>query len=266
MRIAVCVKQVPDSGAVSLDPETHTLVRASVGVILNPLDEFPLEIALKLKESAGAEVVAISMGPPRAEETLARAIAMGADSGILLTDAKFAGGDTWATSIVLAAAIRKFGPFDLALFGKQAIDGDTAQVGPETATHLGWAQAAGVSGVKMPESPKPNSIQATRLFEDSTDEVEIPLPCALMVLKEAAEPRFGTLEGRLRHFEKGVVKCNAADLGLKPEDIGLKGSPTRVVKTAIPSVARKRRKLQGSTEAQAAELAGILKERLAKAE
>lgn len=263
MRIAVCVKQVPDSGTVSLDPETHTLVRASVGVMLNPLDEFPLEIALKLKDAVGAKVTVFTMGPPRAEETLARAIAMGADEGVLLTDAKFAGGDTWATSIVLAEAIRKHGPFDLALFGKQAIDGDTAQVGPEAAAHLGWPQAAGVSAVAAPDSPNPSSLRVTRLFEDGSDEVELPLPAVMMVLKEAAEPRFGTLDGRLDYFRRGVTKSNSGVLGLKPDGIGLKGSPTRVVKTAIPSVSRKLKRLQGTPVSQAAELASLLKERVA---
>lgn len=262
MRIAVCVKQVPDSGTVSLDPETHTLVRASVGVALNPLDEFPLEIAMRLKDATGAEVVAFTMGPPRAEETLARAIAMGADKAVLLSDAKFAGGDTWATSLTLAAAIRKYGPFDIVLFGKQAIDGDTAQVGPETATHLGWAQAACVCEVATPRSKEPEALRVKRLFESFIDESEIQLPCVLSVIKEAGEPRFGSLEGRLRYFQGGVEKCNAADLGLKPESIGLKGSPTRVVKTSVPSSARKLRHLEGSTESKAVELAGILRAKL----
>jgi electron transfer flavoprotein beta subunit len=262
MRIAVCVKQVPDSGTVSLDPETHTLVRASVGVALNPLDEFPLEIALRLKDATGAELVAFTMGPPRAEEVLARTVAMGADKGILLSDPKFAGGDTWATSLTLAEALKRHGPFDIALFGKQAIDGDTAQVGPETATHLGWAQAACVSDVAMPEGGKPKSLRVKRLFEDFSDEVEIALPCVLTVLKEAAEPRFGTLEGRLNYFKTGVEKKGAADLDVKPEKLGLKGSPTRVVKTSIPSSTRDLRKLEGTIEHQVTELADILKEKL----
>ncbi len=258
MRIAVCIKQVPDSGTVSLDPETHTLVRASVGVALNPLDEFPLEIALKVKDATGAELVAFTMGPPRAEEVLARAMAMGADKAVLLSDVKFAGGDTWATSIALAEALKKYGPFDLALFGKQAIDGDTAQVGPETATHLGWAQAACVCDVAMPKTKNPKSIKVKRLFEDFTDEAEIALPCALTVLKEAAEPRFGTLEGRLKYYKDGALKCTAAELGTAPERLGLKGSPTRVVKTSVPNSARQLKRLEGTLERQCSQLASAL--------
>ena len=229
---------------------------------LNPLDEFPLEIALKLKDATGAEVVAFTMGPPRAEEVLARAMAMGADKAMLLSDVKFAGGDTWATSITLAEALKKFGPFDLALFGKQAIDGDTAQVGPETATHLGWAQAVCVSDVEIPKQANPKTLKVKRLFEDFSDEMEITLPCALTVLKEAAEPRFGTLEGRINYFSKGVEKCSALDLGVASERLGLKGSPTRVVKTTVPRSSRNLKRLEGGIESKCAELALILKEKL----
>lgn len=262
MRIAVCVKQVPDSGTVSLDPETHTLVRASVGVSLNPLDEFPLEIALRLKDATGAELVVFTMGPPRAEEVLARAMAMGADKAVLLSDVKFAGGDTWATSTALAEALKKFGPFDVALFGKQAIDGDTAQVGPETAAHLGWPQAACVCDVAMPKTATPKALRVKRLFEDFIDESDIPLPCALTVLKEAAEPRFGTLEGRLNYFKSGVTKCTSTDLGAAPERLGLKGSPTRVVKTTVPNSSRQLKVLDGTLEHKCSELAKTLREKI----
>lgn len=259
MKIAVCIKQVPDSGAVSLDPVTHTLVRASVGVMINPLDEFPLETAVKLKEKCGGTVTAITMGPPRAEEVLARAIAAGADDGILLSDAKFAGGDTWATSLVLAKALEKTGPYDLIFFGKQAIDGDTAQVGPETAAHLGLPQASSVNNVFMPESSTVSSLKVSRLFEEGSDVVEIPLPAVLMVLKEAAEPRFGTMEGRLDYYRKGVRKMNFADLEMPDGSSGLKGSPTRVAKTTIPKSSRQQRRLSGSPSEMAAELASIIR-------
>ncbi|OGV52377.1 MAG: hypothetical protein A2X49_02455 [Lentisphaerae bacterium GWF2_52_8] len=258
MRIAVCLKQVPDSGTVTLDPETHTLVRGSVGVIINPLDEFPLEIAIRLKEASKGQLTAITMGPPRAEEVLARAIAMGADDGILLSDAKFAGGDTWATSLVLASAIKKFGPFDLVLCGKQAIDGDTAQVGPEIAAHLDWPQATGVCCVEMPAGNGEKKLRMTRLFEEGTDEISLPLPAVIMALKEAAEPRFGTLDGRIEYYKKGVRKVPSSELGIPLDQIGLKGSPTRVVKTAVPTVNRKRQKLSGSPGEQAQQLADIL--------
>ncbi len=262
MKIAVCIKQVPDCGSVSLDPETHTLVRASAGAVINPLDEFPLETALRIKEKNNADVVAITMGPPRAEEVLARAMAMGADKGILLSDRRFAGGDTWATSLVLAAAIETCGPFDLILCGKQAIDGDTAQVGPETAAHLNWPQAANVCNIEMPSEENPSSLTLTRLFEHGTDKLSIPLPAVIMPIKEACEPRFGTLEGRLDYYKKGVTKLNADNLGIPEGASGLKGSPTRVVKTTTPEMNRKRVRLTGTPEEQAHKLAEILKEKI----
>lgn len=262
LKIAVCIKQVPDSGTVALDPVTHTLVRKNVGAVLNPLDEFPLEMALKLKDRTTAHVTAFTMGPPRAEELLARAIAMGADKGVILTDKAFAGSDTWSTSLILAEAIKKHGPFDLVLCGKQAIDGDTAQVGPEIAGHLGWAQAASVSHVEMPESQTPDSLILRRLFEHGSDTISIKLPAVLMVLKEACEPRFGTLSGRIKYFTDGVSKTTAQDLNAPPESFGLKGSPTRVVKTGVPDLKRNLSMLKGTATEQVEKLYSILKEKL----
>jgi electron transfer flavoprotein beta subunit len=262
LKIAVCIKQVPDSGTVSLDPVTHTLARKCAGAILNPLDEFPLEMALRLKDKTGAHVTAFTMGPPRAEEILARAIAMGADKGVLLTDKAFAGSDTWSTSLILTEAIRKHGPFDIVLCGKQAIDGDTAQVGPEIAGHLGWSQAASVSHIEMPESEAPASLTLRRLFEHGTDTISIKLPAVLMVLKEACEPRVGTLGGRIKYFEEGVSKTTASDLSAAPERFGLKGSPTRVVKTSVPDMKRNLSMLQGSVEEKTEKLYSILREKL----
>lgn len=262
MRIAVCVKQVPDSGAVSLDPETHTLVRGSAGAVINPLDEFPLEVALRMKDKINAEVTVFTMGPARAEEVLARALAMGADNAFLLCDRNFAGSDTWATSFVLAKTLGKYGPFDLILFGKQAVDGDTAQVGPETAAHMGLPQAASVSSIEMPSVEDPETLKVTRMYENGYDEVLINLPAVMMVLKEAAEPRFGTLQGRLNYFKNGVEKISAEDIGTLPEETGLKGSPTRVIKTETPQMERELLKIEGSSSEQAAELAKILKEKI----
>lgn len=262
MKIAVCVKQVPDSGIVSIDPETHTLQRKSAGAVLNPLDEFPIEAALRFKDGIGAHVTVLSMGPPRAEEILARAIAMGADDGILLSDACFAGSDTWATSLILSEALRKYGPFDIVFCGKQAIDGDTAQVGPAIAAHLGWAQAASVSHIEIPSEKNVSEISLTRLFENGCDDLTIPLPAVIMVLKEACEPRFGTLKGRINYFRKGIRKYGQQDLGMDKSSVGLKGSPTRVVKTSIPEMGRRLRKIEGKPEEQARELAEIIRARL----
>lgn len=262
MRIAVCIKQVPDSASVSLDPEKHTLVRSSSGAALNPLDEFPLEAALRFKEKNGAEVTALTMGPPKAEEILARAMAMGVDKTFLLSDKHFAGSDTWATSLVLANALKKYGPFDLVLCGKQAIDGDTAQVGPEIAAHLDWPQAMNVTKINFPVEKNPVEIKVDRLFENGMDEVILPLPAVMTVLKEAGEPRFGSLDGRLEYFEKGVGKVRSGDLTLAIEEMGLKGSPTRVVKTSTPVIERKLTRIEGSPKEQARKLAAILKEKI----
>jgi electron transfer flavoprotein beta subunit len=262
MKIAVCIKQVPDSATVSLDPETHTLVRSSAGTALNPLDEFPVELALQFKDHLGAEVTAITMGPPKAEEVLARAIGMGVDKGILLCDPKFAGGDTWATSLVLSEALKKYGPFDLVFCGKQAIDGDTAQVGPEIAAHLNWAQAAGVNHIEIPSEANPENILVSRLFENGTDRLKLPLPAVVMVLKEAGEPRFSSLDGRLNYFKNGISRCDLKELDLDADTTGLKGSPTRVVKTTIPEIKRQLIELDGTAKDQASKLATILKEKL----
>lgn len=264
MKIAVCIKQVPEGTGVAIDPETHTLRRSSAGAVINPLDEFPLETALRFKDLNASEVWAFTMGPPRAVDVLARAVAMGADKAVLLSDPSFAGGDTWATSLVLAKALERFGPFDLILFGKQAIDGDTAQVGPETAAHLGLPQATYVSHVATTEEKNPATIRVRRLFEDFSDELEIKLPAVLTVLKEAAEPRFGTLEGRLAYFSKGVEKAGAESLNISEGTSGLKGSPTRVVKTQSPRVERKNMKIDGDVFEQAGRLAGLLKEKISR--
>ena len=263
MKIAVCIKQVPESGSVAIDPETKTIVRSSADAVINPLDEFPLEAALRIKDICCAYICVFTMGPPRASEVLARAIASGADEGILLSDRHFAGSDTWTTSLILAAALKEKGPFDLIICGRQAIDGDTGQVGPETAEHLGLPLAANVCHFEILQGSKPG-IRVRRLFENSSDEVELLFPCLITVLKDACEPRFGTLEGRLRFYENGIEILNASDLELAPGTIGLKGSPTRVVKTATPDISRKTRVLDGTPREKARELAEIIRERLQK--
>ncbi|OGV39875.1 MAG: hypothetical protein A2020_15765 [Lentisphaerae bacterium GWF2_45_14] len=263
MKIAVCIKQVPESGSVAIDPETKTIVRSSADAVMNPLDEFPLEAALRIKDSCGAQVSVFTMGPPRSSEVLARAMAAGADNVILLSDRHFAGSDTWTTSLILSTALRKKGPFDLIICGKQAIDGDTGQVGPEVAEHLGVPMAANVCHFEVIHRPSAG-LRVRRLFENSTDETEILFPALVTVLKEACEPRFGTLGGRLRFFEEGIEELNASELGLSSENIGLRGSPTRVIKTSAPEISRKTRILVGTMQEKARELAEIIKERLKK--
>ena len=242
MKIAVCLKQVPDTTDLRLDPETNTLIREGVDAVLNPLDEFPLEAALQLRESEGGTVTAFTMGPPQARQVLHKAVAMGADEGVLVSDRKFAGADTWSTSLTLARALDKHGPFDLVLCGKQAIDGDTAQVGPGIATHLGQPQVTYVTHIEPVDAAH---LRVQRLLEDGTATLEVRLPAVLTVLKEANEPRLPTLGGRLRAFGRETGTIDAPMLGLEADDVGLSGSPTRVVRIAVPQTNRRRTRIEG---------------------
>ncbi len=248
INIAVCIKQVPDTTELRIDPETNTLIRQGVDAIMNPLDEFPLETALRLRDRAGGRVTVFTMGPPQAAEVLRQAIAFGADHGVLVSDRAFAGADTWATSLTLAAALRREGPFDLILCGKQAIDGDTAQVGPGIATHLDMPQVTYVTGVEWEAAP-PNHLRVRRLLDNGAAVLDVPLPCLLTVLKEANEPRMPTLAGRVRATRFTPEPLGADDLGLDPADTGLKGSPTRVVRIRVPDIHRRNLRLEGPAAA-----------------
>ena len=258
MNIAVCVKQVPDTADLRLDPQTHTLIREGVDAVLNPLDEFPLEAALRLREACGGRVTVLTMGPPQAVAVLRKALAMGADHAVLVTDRKFAGSDTWATSLVLARTLVELGPFDLILCGKQAIDGDTAQVGPGIAAHLGIPQVTYVTRLWTGDG---GTFRAERLLDTGTALLEIILPVVLTVLKETNEPRLPTLAGRLRALHAHIRHITAAELGIPDEELGLKGSPTRVVKISIPSLDRKQMVLKTNAQEAASGLLGELRRR-----
>lgn len=231
MKIVVCVKQVPGASNVKIDPETKRLGRDGVVAILNPFDLHALEAAIELRGLLGAEVVALSMGPPKAEEALREALAFGADRAALLCDRRFAGSDTWATSHALALAVRKLGDVGLVLCGKQAIDGDTAQVGPEMAAHLGWAQAANVAEI-TPDGA--THLVVRRLLDGGQDRCRLRLPAVLAVAKEIAQPRVPSLKGYLRALSAPLEVWDAAAIGADESRLGLKGSPTRVVRTATP--------------------------------
>lgn len=234
MRIAVCVKQVPETSDLQVDPQTHTLIREGVEAVFNPLDEFPLEVALHLREMAGGgEVCVFTMGPPQAKTVLETSIAMGADNGFLLTDRAFAGSDTWATSLVLARAIEQYGPFDLILCGKQAVDGDTAQVGPEIASHMGSNQVTYVTDV-FDISDQVGNLRVKRMLEAGEVEIEVATPVVLTILKNAHEPRLPSLSGRIRSLKTSMTAIGASDLGLAYSEVGLDGSPTRVVNIRVP--------------------------------
>ena len=227
MNIVVCVKQVPDTTEVKLDPVKGTLIRDGVPSIINPDDKAALEAALCIREQAGGKVTVVSMGPPQADVALREALAMGADEAILVTDRAFGGADTWATSYTIASAIKKL-DYDLIIAGRQAIDGDTAQVGPQIAQHLGLPQ---VSYVENIEAVNERSIVLRRQFEDSYHIVEAQLPCLITVLSELNKPRYMSVSGVFDAYrEKKVARITLADLEdvIDKSNIGLGGSPTRV--------------------------------------
>jgi electron transfer flavoprotein beta subunit len=230
MRFAVLIKQVPETTNVQIDPATNTLRREGVAAVMNPFDAYALEEAVRLKEKVGGEVIAVTMGPPQAEAMLRDAVAVGADRVVLVSDRAFAGSDTWATSKTLAAALKKIG-FDLVLCGKQAIDGDTAQVGPGVATFLGVPQATYVRKI---DEITPERATVQRLLEEGTEFLSIPMPALMTVVKDINEPRLPSLRGKMKAKKIVIEKLGAADLGLPAEELGLKGSPTKVVKIFAP--------------------------------
>lgn len=227
MNIVVCIKQVPDTTEVKLDPKTGTLMRDGVPSIINPDDKSGLEAALRLKDELGAHVTVLTMGPPQAEVALREALGMGADKAILLTDRAFAGSDTWATSSVLAAAIRKL-DYDLIIAGRQAIDGDTAQVGPQIAEHLNIPQVTYVEDVKAEE----DALMVKRSFEDGYHLIKVKSPCLITTLKEMNKPRYMSVAGVIDAYrEKEVEVWTYKDIEVEESNIGIKGSPTKVKKS-----------------------------------
>lgn len=230
MEIVVCVKQVPDTTEVKIDPVTNTLIRQGVPSIVNPFDKNALEAALQLKEKHGGKVTVISMGPPQAKDALKECLAMGADAAILVSDRAFGGADTLATSYTLAAAIRKLGNADLILFGKQAIDGDTAQVGPEVAEHLGLPQVTYVAKIEVDGA----AARVEREHEDGYEVIEVGLPAVATIVKSANEPRFPTVKGTMKANRAEIPVWTAGELTVDPVRLGLKGSPTQVRKIFTP--------------------------------
>ncbi|MFC1549083.1 electron transfer flavoprotein subunit beta/FixA family protein [Candidatus Omnitrophota bacterium] len=258
MNIIVLIKQVPDTTDVKIDPETNTLKREGVESIINPFDMYAIEEAIRVKERFGeGEVVVISMGPPQAEEALREAISMGCDKAILLSDRKFAGSDTWATSYALSQAIRKIGDFAVIFCGKQASDGDTAQVGPGVSTHLDIPQ---VTYVKKIEKLDKTGATVERMTEEGYDIIEIPLPALFTVVKEINEPRLPSLKGKMKAKKAEIAVWTADDVSCDEKKIGLDGSPTRVVKIFTPPPREGGRILGGEPDEMAKELSQLLKE------
>jgi electron transfer flavoprotein beta subunit len=244
MNIIVCIKQVPETNEVKIDPQTNTLVRQGVASILNPFDTYAVEEAVRIKEKHGGKVTAITMGPPQAKQVLCEAISVGVDEGILLSDREFAGADTLATSYTLTQAIRKIGAFDLIFCGKQAIDGDTAQVGPGIAAQLDIPQIIFVKSIR---ELTPQKIVTERMTEDGFEVVEAPLPCLVSVVKGINEPRMPSLRGVMMSKKVPIPVWTAKDVEVNLARIGLKGSPTYVHKIFKPPPRTGGRKFQGET-------------------
>ncbi len=236
MKIIVCIKQVPAATSVKIDPVTSQLIREGVESVINPFDYHALEAALQLREAAGGEVTALTMGPPKAEAALREALAFGVDRAVLLTDRAFAGSDTWATAYVLALAIEKLGGADLVICGKQAIDGDTAQVGPQLAARLNLVQATGVSELKALDRA---TLEVRRTLDGGGDRLRLRLPALLGIERDLNQPRVPTLTGYLRAVAADVTLWSAADLKADPALTGLAGSPTRVASSRPAQLPRR---------------------------
>ncbi|MEK7375832.1 MAG: electron transfer flavoprotein subunit beta/FixA family protein [Candidatus Margulisiibacteriota bacterium] len=255
MNIVVCIKQVPDANDVRIDPKTNTLIREGVKSIINPFDENAVEAALKIRDASDGKVTVITMGPPQATEALKTAIAMGADEAILISDRAFAGADTWATSYTLSQAIKKIGSYDLVLFGKQAIDGDTAQVGPGVAEFLDIPQITFAINIEMDGT----KIRVKRQLEETTEIVESYLPVAVAVIKQINEPRMPSLKGQMRAKKMVIPSWNAGDIAADEKNIGLNGSPTQVVRIFTPAPRGKSELFEGKPEVIAKNLFNKLK-------
>lgn len=256
MNIIICVKQVPETTEVKINPETNTLIREGVTAIINPFDMYAMEEGVRLKEKFGGKTTVITMGPPQAEAALREAISMGIDEAILITDRAFAGSDTWATSYTLSSAIKKIGVFDLIICGKQASDGDTAQVGPGISAHLDIPQ---VTYVKKIEEIKDNLCRVQRLTEEGFEVIASPLPLLITVVKEINEPRLPSLKGMIRAKQAKIIQWTASDIKADPGCIGLAGSPTQVVKIFTPAPRVGGQILKGDTQEVADKLVGLLK-------
>jgi len=256
MNIIVCVKQVPETTKVKINPETNTLIREGVKSIINPFDMYAIEEAIRLKERFGGKVTVISMGPPQAESALREAISMGADEAVLICDRAFAGSDTWATSFTLASAIKKIGDYNLIICGKQASDGDTAQVGPGISVHLDIPQ---VTYVKKIEEITDKKARVERMTEEGYEVIEAPLPLLISVVKEINEPRIPSLRGMLKAKKAEIKSLGTKDIAVDSEQVGLKGSPTQVVKIFTPVPRKGGQILQGDTADVVNKLAELLK-------
>ena len=245
MKILVCVKQVPDTNEVRINKETGTLIRDGVPSILNPDDANALEEALKLKDiHEGSTVTVITMGPPQADFMLRECLAMGADEAILLSDRAFGGADTWATSNKIAAGIKKIGDYDIVFAGRQAIDGDTAQVGPQIAEKLDIPQVTYVQKFSIDG----DTITVQRQLEDGYEVIKVKKPVLLTAVKELNEPRYMSVDKIVKAFKTDIKVWTIDDLDVNKDEVGLKASPTKVFKSFTPEPRGKGEILKGNPE------------------
>lgn len=261
MKIAVLVKQVPATDKVKMDEETGTMVRSAMEAELNPLDMYAVEEAVRTKERIGGEteISVISMGPPMAKDAIKDAIAMGCDKGYLISDRAFAGADTLATAYTLSAALKKLGPFDIIFTGERATDGETGQVGPNVAAQLGITAITYVSKIKELNNA---DIVLERAVEGGHEIVQTSLPVLLSVVKEINEPRVPNFAGKMRAKKAEIPTLTAKDIPVELDKVGLKGSPTRVVKIFYPTLSRNGKIVYAKDpEAAVGELIKFLKEK-----
>ncbi len=258
MKIAVCIKQVPDASTVRFDKEKGTLVREGVESVINPFDYNAIEAGLSLRDEFGGEVTVVTMGPPQAQDAIREAISLGVDGGVVVSDRAFAGADTLATTYTLANAIRKIGNFDLVICGKQAVDGDTAQVGPGLAVRLGVPCVTCVDELEAVDGGK--KLRLKRMCEQGYDVVEVELPALITVLASLNTPRVPSLKGKMRAKKAEIPMMSAQDIGADIEKVGLSGSPTQVASTTVPKFDAKREMIQGEPEEQVEALVEKLKE------
>lgn len=258
MKIIVCAKQVPDTNEVKIDPVKGTLIREGVPSILNPDDATALEAALRLRDQQGGCVSVLSMGPPQACYMLRECMAMGADAAYLLSSRAFGGADTCATSTTLAAGVRRIGSFDILFAGRQAIDGDTAQVGPQLAQRLGIPSVTYVQRIR---SVTKDMAVVERQLEDGYEVVEVRLPCLLTCVKELCEPRYMTVRGIVEAYEKEITVWNERDVALDPAECGLNASPTQVLRSFTPPQKGRGERLEGTVPEMARALVSRLNDR-----
>ena len=263
MKIIVCIKQVPSTNEVKLDPETKTIIRDGRQSVINPFDTYAMEEAVRLKEKLGGTVCALSMGIPAVERLLREAMSRGVDSALLLSDRAFAGADTLATAYTLSLGVRHLGDFDLILCGRMAIDGDTAQIGPELAEDLGSPQVTTVTAIL---EARKGELLCAKATDQGTQQVRVKLPALLTVAKDINMPRMASIRGVKQSLQAPLEVLSAADVQADPQRIGLKGSPTQVVRTFTPEKTVECVWLEGDTAQQAGQLAKVLLEKTQRGE